>query len=411
MTDDVAALVLRDNYRQNRALANSRAQSVPMIDVHTRFVHALERRGLLDRAVEDLPNDEQLEQRRATRAGLTSPELAVLLAYAKISIEEELLQSAVPDDPDFAGLLDRYFPEPVRERYHAEIEAHPLRREIVATMLVNAMVNRAGTTFAFRLGEETGATAPDIVRAHEVAWTVFDQDDLWRAIERLDAQVPGDTQTEMYLESRKLVERASRWFLRNRRRPLPVASTIAFFRDRVARVAAVLPDLLLGSERAWLDQQSTLLASRGVPRDIARRVGTLESLYTALDITDLAEQSAQEVEHAAAVYATVGDHLRLDWLRDRIVELPRDDRWQSLSRGALRDDAYGEHRAVAAAVLTSTDPGFDAETAFKVWSAGNRPRVDRVLSILDDIRAHGVYDLATLSVALRELRSLEPESR
>jgi glutamate dehydrogenase len=411
MTDDVAALVLRDNYRQNRALANAHAQSAPMVDVHTRFIHELERAGLLDRGVEDLPDDETLDERRHAGIGLTTPELAVLLAYAKIAVEEELVHSSVPDDADFATALARYFPTALHERYADEIRQHALRREIVATVLVNGMVNRAGTTFAFRLAQETGAAAPDIVRAHEVAWQVFDQDALWRDIEALDARVPGDTQTEMYLESRKLVERASRWFLRNRRRPLPVGSTVEFFRERVQRVAVTLPELLLGSEREWLERETDSLASRGVPADVARRVGALESLYTALDITDLAEQCRHDVEHVASVYATVGDHLRLDWLRDRISELPRTDRWQSLSRLALREDAYGEHRAVVAAVLADTDPGFDAETAYKVWADGNRPRVDRVLSILDDIRNHGVFDIATLSVALRELRSLEPESR
>ncbi|MCU1427462.1 MAG: gdh [Actinomycetia bacterium] len=411
MTDEVAALVLRDNYRQNRALANARAQSIPMVDVHLRFIHELEQSGLLNRVVEQLPDDETLEERHATGVGLTAPELAVLLAYAKIEIEEDLLESTVPDDPDFVSTLERYFPGPLQERYPEAIQGHALRREIVATALVNAMVNRAGSTFAFRMAQETGATSPDIVRAHEAAWRVFDQERLWRAIESLDARVPGETQTEMYLESRKLVERASRWFLRNRRRPLPVSSTVVFFSERVARLAERLPDLLLGSEHDWVENETTLLASRGVPVDIARWVATLESLYTALDITDLAEQSKLDVEHVAAMYATVGDHLRLDWLRDRIVELPRDDRWQALSRLALREDAYGEHRAVTAAVLAGTDPGFDAETAYKVWAAGNRPRVERVLSILDDIRAHGIYDLSTLSVALRELRGLEPEGR
>jgi glutamate dehydrogenase len=411
MTDEVAALVLRDNYRQNRALANASAQSAGMVDVHTRFIQDLERAGLLNLSVEQLPDEETLAERSRDGTGLTGPELAVLLAYAKVAIEADLLKSAVPDDTDFGAALERYFPAPLQARYHDEIHAHALHREIVATVLVNAMVNRAGSTFVFRLEQETGANASDIVRAHEVAWRVFDQESLWRAIERLDAEVPAETQTDMYLESRKLVERSSRWFLRNRRRPLPVASTIEFFRDRVGRVAAVLPDVLLGSEREWLEHETAVLASRGVPNAIARQVATLESLYTALDITDLAEQSGLDVEYVTAVYATVGDHLHVDWLRDRIVELPRDDRWHALARGALREDAYGEHRAVTAAVLAGTDPGFDAETAFKVWAAGNRPRVDRVLTILDDIRAHGVFDISTLSVALRELRSLEPESR
>jgi glutamate dehydrogenase len=408
MTDEVAALVLRDNYRQNRALANARAQAPDMVDVHIRFIHDLEHQHLLDRRVEDIPDDEVLDERHRTGVGVTTPELAVLLAYAKIGLEAELLGSSVPDDPDFASSFERYFPTAVQERFHDELQRHPLRREITATGLVNAMVNRAGTTLAFRLVQETGAAVPDIVRAHEVAWRVFDQEALWRSIEALDTTVPAETQTEMYLESRKLVERATRWFVRNRRRPLPIASTVDFFHDRVARVEAALPTVLLGSELEWLQQESAALQSRGVPGDVAQRIGSLDALVTALDITELAEQFGREVEEVAAVYATVGDHLRLDWLRDRVVELPRDDRWHALARLALREDAYGAHRAVVAAVLGGTDPGFDAETAFKVWAGGNRTGVERVITILDDIRAHGSFDIATLSVALRELRSLEP---
>jgi glutamate dehydrogenase len=166
--------------------------------------------------------------------------------------------------------------------------------------------------------------------------------------------------------------------------------------------------VLLGSEHEWLEQESAALMSRGVPAAVAQRIGGLDALFTALDITELAEQHGRAVEEVAAVYATVGDHLRFDWLRDRIVELPRGDRWQALARLALREDAYGEHRAVTAAVLGGTDPGFDAETAYKVWAGGNRTGVERVLAILDDVRAHGGFDIATLSVALRELRSLEP---
>ncbi|GIU87489.1 MAG: NAD-glutamate dehydrogenase [Acidimicrobiia bacterium] len=406
MTDEVAELVLRDNYRQNRALANAQAQAAAMEDVHARFIRALEQAGDLDRAVERLPSDEALAERHNAGLGLTQPELAVLLAYAKITLEDEILASGLPDDPDFAGVLADYFPRPVRERYGAWLDRHPLRREIVATTVVNGMVNRAGTTFAFRLGEETGASAEDVVRAHEVARAVFGQDDLWRRVEALDNLVAASTQTDMYLESRKLVERASRWLLRRRNRPLPVGATVAALAGPVARAVAALPAVLGPQRRARVDERAAGLAAQGVPVDLARTVALLDPAYAALDVADLAASAGRAVEEVTELYCVVGERLRIDWLRDLIVALPRGDRWQALSRGALRDDADAEHRAVTAAILASTEPGTAGTAAFEAWAGRARATVDRALALLDDIRAHGVYDLTTLSVALREIRAL-----
>jgi glutamate dehydrogenase len=406
MTDEVAGLVLRDNYRQVRALDNARAQAGPMEDVHIRFMHELERSGSLNREVERLPSDETLHERRSAGAGLTTPELAVLLAYAKITLEEELIDSAVPDDPDFLPELIRYFPTQLREKCVEGIRTHPLHREITATTLVNGMVNRAGTTFAFRLGEETGATSAEIVRAHEAARAIFGQETTWRAIEALDGRIAVDVQTEMYLESRKLVERASRWLLRNRRRPLPLASTVAFFAEPVATLQTVLPLGARGNERERIKHVSSSLTARGVPFDLAAQVAAFDLLPSALDIAELAHKYRTDVEHVAILYCVVGDRLRFDFLADRVAELPRDSRWATLARNALREDVAGEHRAVVDAILSSTDPGFDAETAYNVWADGKQDAVARAIHLIDDMSNAGVYDLATLSVVIRELRSL-----
>jgi glutamate dehydrogenase len=406
MTEEVAALVLRDNYRQVRALDNAHAQAGPMEDVHLRFMHALERSGHLNRDVERLPSDEMLHERRAAGAGLSTPELAVLLAYAKITLEAELIDSAVPDDPDFLSELVRYFPKQLREQCVDGIRAHPLRREITATALVNGMVNRAGTTFAFRLGEETGATASEIVRAHEVARAVFGQEATWRQIEALDNKVSVDVQTEMYLESRKLVERGSRWLLRNQRRPLPVASTIAFFSGPVSSLETVLPMRARGNERERIKAVATKFSARGVPFDLAAQVAAFDLLPSALDITELSHTYRTDVEHVAALYCVVGDRLRFDFLADRVAELERDSRWSALARNALREDVAGEHRAVVDAILSTVDPGFEPETAFNVWAGSQQDAVARAIQLIDDMTAAGVYDLATLSVVIRELRSL-----
>ena len=392
MTDEVGALVLRDNYRQNRALDNAREQSAIMEEVHARFMRSLETRGLLDRTVERLPSDEELAERHNAGIGLTVPELAVLMAYAKIALEEELLASPLPEDSDFLPELVRAFPTEVREPFLDRIRVHPLRREITATALVNGLVNRAGITFAFRIGEETGATGPDIMRAHEAARAIFDQDALWRDIEALDPSIGVDVQTQMYLASRRLVERGARWLIRHRPAPIPVAATVAFFAVPVARLAA----LETTSDR--IQAAAVAYTARGVPLELACKVAALDLLPRALDVAELAAAHHVEIEIVAGVYEQVGERLRMDWLEDRIVELARVDRWDALARNALREDAAAQHRRIADAVMTAG--------SYDAWVSKQTAGVARVLSLLDDIRAHAVYDFATMSVALRELRAL-----
>jgi glutamate dehydrogenase len=392
MTDEVAALVLRDNYRQNRALDAALAQAAAMEEVHARYIRALEAEGHLDRTVERLPSDEELADRHNAGLGLTVPELAVLLAYSKITLEEELLGSELPDDADFLPELVRTFPSAVRGKFLDRIRTHTLRREITATALVNGLVNRAGMTFVFRLREETGATAPDIVRAHEAARAIFDQDALWREIEALDGQVGVDVQTAMYLASRRLVERASRWLLRQRPRPLPVGATVANFAVPVAR---------LGSMAALSDRiepAAARYASQGVPRELALKVAALERLPAALDIVELAGAHDADVARVASVYEELGEQLRFDWLADRVVELPRAGRWDALARNALREDVAAQQRRIADAVL--------AAGSWAEWAAARETEITRTGALFEDVRVHGVFDVATLSVALRELRGL-----
>jgi glutamate dehydrogenase len=280
----------------------------------------------------------------------------------------------------------------VRQRFLERIRNHTLRREITATALVNGLVNRAGTTFAFRIGEETGAHGPDIVRAHETARAVFDQDALWRDIESLDETLSVDIQTEMYLASRRLVERGARWLLRNRPQPLPVASTVAFFAIPVARLAA------MATASPKIEDVTTHYESENVPRELAQRIATLDHLPRALDIAELADAHDVEVEVVAAMYDEVGDQLRFEWLGDRIVDLVRIDRWDGLARNALREDAAAQYRRVVDAALTAG--------SYEAWAASRQTVIARMLALLDEIRAHAVYDVATLSVALRELRGI-----
>ncbi len=407
MTDEVARLVLADNYQQNRALALAGAQTASLADVHMRYLSALEADGRLDRAVEFLPTTEELTDRITRREGLCIPELAVMLAYCKNTIEHAVLASDVTEDPDVVDVLHDYFPTPLRSRGAAAIARHPLRREITATALVNAMVNTGGTTLAFRMMEETGATEPDVVRAHFVAWRVFDQQRFWDAVAALDHEASAAIQVELYLESRKLVERGTRWFLRHRRTPLPIAATIEVFRGGVQRCAEILPAVLLSNEAVWIAECRERFVGAGVPEALALQAGGFESLFAALDIVEIANETQSSIDDIAATYALVGDRLQLDWLRDRIVEdLRRGDRWNALARSALRDDAYGEHRAITTAVMRSAQADDDPAARFERWADQHRGALERAITVLDDVRHGAVYNLPTLSVALRELRNL-----
>jgi glutamate dehydrogenase len=406
MTDEVGELVLRDNYHQNQALSNSVTQAASMVDVHTRYITHLEQRKKLDREVEFLPNKEQVEERKSNGQGLTSPEFAVLLAYSKLELEKELLSSDLPEDPHLARELVRYFPQPLRDRFSAEMERHRLRREIIATRVANAVVNSSGITFVFRLGEETGAAAPDIARAQTVAREIFDMGSLWSEIDGLDHQVDAVTQTAMILEGRKLVERATRWLLRHCSKPLDISKTVERYKAGSEELAALLPEVLVGpAQKAWEDATNRF-SKEEVPYELATRVAGLNAMISALDLVEVSSAVDEPVPSAAAAYFLLGGRLQLHWLRDCILALPRDDRWQALARDALRNDLYGWHGTLTTEALKSTETAHGAEERIDAWLGHTDRAHDRYRQMLDDIRAVGRFDLATLSVALREVRNL-----
>jgi glutamate dehydrogenase len=404
MTDEVADLVLRDNYSQSRVLSHARVQAASMVEVHARYIRALERSGRLNRQLEFLPSDEVLAERKAAGQGLVAPEFAVLLAYSKLALYDELLDSDVPEDPFLSQELEAYFPTPLRDRFRAHMQGHRLRREIVATAITNGVVNRSGMTFAYRLAEETGAPAGELVRAHRAVREIFAMRHLWAAIEGMDNKIPADVQIAMQLEGRKLMERAVRWLVR-RRSPLDVGAAVDFFAPGVALVMAELPTALTGAERAAVQEATESFEQAGAPSELAARVAALGPLFAALDIVEVGDETSTPVPDVTAVYFALGERLHLTWLRERIIALPRDDRWQALARAALRDDVYAVHSALVADVLR-VGQGADPDSALAAWAQARQTRLERGLRAFDEIRASRLADLATLSVALREVRGL-----
>ncbi|MEU9479761.1 NAD-glutamate dehydrogenase [Streptomyces sp. NPDC048191] len=406
MTDEVGALVLRNNYAQNTALANALSQAGSMLHAQQRFLRHLVREGHLDRALEFLPTDRQIRDRLAQGHGLTSPETAVVLAYTKITVSEELLQTSLPDDPYLRGLLHAYFPTALRERFAEAIDNHPLRREITTTVLVNDTVNTGGTTYLHRLREETGASLEEIVRAQTAARAIFCSAPVWDAVEDLDNKVDAAVQTRIRLHSRRLVERGTRWLLNNRPQPLQLAETVEFFAERVERVWQELPKLLRGADLEWYQHVYDELSAAGVPDELAARVAGFSSAFPTLDIVSVADRMGKEPLDVAEIYYDLADRLDITQLMDRIIELPRADRWQSMARASIREDLYAAHAALTADVFAAGNGTATPEQRFVAWEQKNAPILSRARTTLEEIRGSETFDLANLSVAMRTMRTL-----
>jgi glutamate dehydrogenase len=406
MTEEVAQLVLRDNYSQNVALANSAAQSAVLLHAHGRYIKRLESEGLLDRELEFLPSAKEIAARGAEGAGLTAPELAVLLAYTKITLDREILASDLPDVPALRRELHAYFPTALREAYAEQIDAHPLRREILTTSVVNAVVNNAGITFVHRLREETAANSADIVRAHLVAREVFDLERFWTAVEDLDNVVPAAVQTRMSLQARRLAERGTRWLLHKRRPPLDITREVDLFTEGTAEVLRMLPKIVRGSDLEALEGARDSLVAAGVPHELAERSAAMDNAFSALDIVEVARDSGRPVGEVTEIYFMLADRLSIAGLLARINALPRDDRWRAMARASLREDLFGAHAALTADVLAAGEASATPEQRFEAWHAGATGSVEQAGRMFAEIAAADSYDLAMLSVAMRTYRSM-----
>ncbi|MFB7231822.1 NAD-glutamate dehydrogenase [Streptomyces fimicarius] len=406
MTDEVGALVLRNNYAQNVALSNASAQAPSLLHAQQRFMRRLERDGALDRALEFLPADRHIRELLSNEKGLSQPELAVLIAYTKITTADELISTVLPDDPHLQKLVHAYFPSELRERFPEAVDGHALRREIITTVLVNDTVNTAGSTFLHRLREETGASIEEIVRAQYTAREIFGLSSVWDAVEALDNKVAADVQTRIRLHSRRLVERGSRWLLGNRPQPVAIAETIDLFRDGVEQVWNELPKLVKGADLDWYHSILDELTAAGVPDELAVRVAGFSSAFPALDIVAIADRTGKEPLEVAEVYYDLADRLRITQLMDRIIELPRADRWQSMARASIREDLYAAHAALTSDVLSVGNGSSTPEERFRAWEAKNAAILARSRSTLEEIQGSDAFDLANLSVAMRTMRTL-----
>ena len=406
MTDEVSDLVLQDNYEQNLSLANAAANAPGLLHVHEFWIKKLEADGVLNRELEGLPPSRVVRQRLERKEGLTLPELSVLMAWTKIVLEDELLKSDLPDDPYLDLDLKAYFPGPIREGFDQQITDHPLRRQIIVTQVVNDLVNGAGLTFWPRLAGETGATPAELTRANFVAREIFGSLPLREELKRYDNKLDAGVQTHMRLEMRTLVERASRWLINNRRPPLDSQGTVEAFSGPVQAAMATLPDLMTGREREAYERRRDTLMKRDVPEDLAGLVATFPPAYMLLNIIEIAQRESLDAADVARVHFALGERLGLPTLVQRILRLPREDRWQTMARAALRDDLHSVHAQLTDQVLLGTGADQPAPARIATWEDEDAVIVARAGETLQEICADDAADLARLSVGLRVVRGL-----
>jgi glutamate dehydrogenase len=406
MTDEVGRLVLEDNIDQNILLLNDRMRVAEWSPSYERLMDWLEKSADLKRDLEALPSTETLHARLEQGQGLTSPELSVLAAYAKIELASALRDSTLAEDPWFRETLRAYFPKQLRDKFDVELDTHPLRREIIATVVANDMINMGGITFAFRAMEETSANEAAVAKAFVALREVYELDIMIGELNELPASFPTEHWSTIHLDIRRLLDRAVRWILSQSNASRPIAEIVGEFKPLMDPMRSRLLDYLRGDDRArvaaWLEK------ARGwdLPEDLAHRWAELFESFVLLDIAKIVHVSEEPVENIAHVYYTVFDRFHADSLLERITKLPRNDRWQALARAALRDDLYSTVSDMTIAVLGTTPPGAPAEERLTLWESQNADQLDRAKSMFDEVNALEADDMASLSVALRLLRSI-----
>ena len=404
MTDEVGDLVLADNADQNDLMGTSRANAPSLLPVHADQIKYLVAERGLNRELEALPSEKEIARRLEAGLGLTSPELATLMAHVKLVLKDELLNTDLPDQEVFASRLPRYFPTPLRDRFGPAIRSHQLRREIVTTMLVNDLVDTAGISYEYRIVDDVGVSPVDAVRTYAATDAIFGIGQLWHSIRAAD--LPIAVSDRMTLDTRRLIDRAGRWLLNYRPQPLAVGAEINRFAKKVESLTPRMSEWLRGDDKAIVEKEAGGFVAQGASGDLAYMVAAGLYRFSLLDIIDIADIDDREPAEVADTYFALMDHLGTDGLLTAVSELPRGDRWHALARLAIRDDVYASLRTLCFDVLAVGEPEENGEEKIAEWEHTSASRVERARRELTEIYKCGQKDLATLSVAARQIRRM-----
>lgn len=406
MTDEVGALVLRDNRLQNQALTITELQGSSLLEVQAKFMTRLEKQGRLARAIEFLPTDQEIGRLHAEGKGLSRPELSVILAYSKLTLYEELLQSNLPDDAYYSNDLMLYFPKEMQARFRQEIEQHQLRREIIATFVTNSMVNRVGSTFFFHVSEETGMSAEHIARAYTITRDIFDLRTLWKEVEGLQGRVSVEHQVELFKTIQNLVERTAIWFLTHLPQPLDVGKVVEEYKEGVQTLSSCMTGMLSPVEMEEYTSYYTLLKSYKVPEALAKTIAGLNTLASACDIVRVARTSNLPVDKVGRIYSEVGARLGLDWLRAVVASLPANSYWKRLSNKTLVNSVFDEQVRLAREVIKFKGKDKEERNLVEAWASKYEEQMERFDGFMRDLRSQEAPDLPMLVVATKKIEEI-----
>lgn len=403
MTNEVVQLVLEDNYNQALAMSFSGFHSMEYAGLYQSYIKDLEESIKLDRAVEFLPDDKKLLERKAAGKGLTRPELAVLLAYTKIHIQTELLHSSLPDEPFFDATLATAFPALLAKSYAKKMKDHPLRREIIATQLSNLIVNTMGITFVYRLQIETGASIANIARAYAIAVHAYETPKLHALIQSLAKKTSIKVQYDSLHHVRQLVNLATRWFLRGHRLTGDMQKTIEHYAGAIKKLENIVPRLMVGVTKTYMDTVINQFVQDGLPKEVARKITITRAMYTALNVTEVASQNKLDLLKTAEVYFAIGSEFNLVWFRDQIANDAREGHWNSMARLSLRDELDSLQRRLSIVILRSNKKENNPRKLMHHWLNENQTVYRHWQKMLEMLHGSSNVDYAMFFIALREL--------
>ncbi|GAA64072.1 NAD-specific glutamate dehydrogenase [Pseudoalteromonas sp. BSi20311] len=407
MTDEVSELVLKDCYRQTHTLSITQSKGTSTLKEKVRFIHALEKDGKLDRAIEFIPTDEELAERAAAGKDLTRPELSVLVSYAKMVLKESLVTDEITENPYYRQLLVKSFPRPLREKFNDAMDNHPLRKEIIATKLANNIVNDMGLNFMVRMNEETGANEAEIALCYSIASEIFQMRETWLSISDLDNKIPSSVQTEMLYQLRRTVRRATRWFLRHRTKAQSIEQAIEIFSPTFADLSENLTKYIVKTESDRIVSAREELTQSGVRADIAQRIVSLSSLFSVMDLTQIAQNSNRKIDMVSHTYFKLGAQMGLHWFLDQITNQPVSNHWQALARASYREELDWQQRTLSEVVLNSFEgENSDVDGQIEQWMDSQDLLLQRWKQMLTEFKTSQSHDFAKFSVALRELMLL-----
>jgi glutamate dehydrogenase len=407
MTQEVADLVLQDNFNQALVMSVASFNAPALVTLHQSFIKDLETQNVINRAVEYLPDDKKILERKTAGLGLTRPEIAVLLAYGKIHIKSGILKSDLPEDPYLSLMLDTAFPASLKKKFASAMAKHSLHRDIIATQISNFVVNETGIMFVFNLENETGSTVAEVIRAIFAAIRIFRTSELQHVIESLDFKIPIKAQYEMLSFIRRLVYLSTRWFLRRKNLIKEnLEETIEIFSEQVKKLEVFIPTLMGGTTKDYLKSLNEQFAEANISKEIAIRIATSRALYTSLNIIEVSMAHHFDLHKTAEMYFSVGEYFNLLWFRDKIATDSREGYWEILSRLTLRDELDIIQKAITVAIMKSAKRAADTAKSIEDWIEVNHRSMARWEKILEMLHVSTSTDYTMYFIALRELTSL-----